>query len=132
MSLLQPGSLPCFLYALHNFGQGTDLAQTGRLGNLSIHGQTPFLSSSLTFLALNAMDIDFFGFAAKFESLIWATFSLSVRLAAASASGPFSRAQIKSADGALWPVEMLISFCSSHVKGLFIWLLMTYIAIALW
>ena len=46
MSILQPGSLPCFLYALHNFGQGTDLAETGRLGNLSIHGQTPFLSSS--------------------------------------------------------------------------------------
>ena len=53
-------------------------------------------------------------------------FSLPVSLAATRVVPiPFPRALTRSADLALWPVEMFTISCSSHFNGWIIWLLMT-------
>ena len=53
-------------------------------------------------------------------------FSLPVYLAATRVVPiPFPRALTRSADLALWPVEMFTISCSSHFNGWIIWLLMT-------
>ena len=67
----------------------------------------------------------FFVFDANVSSFIGAIFTLSVFLASASASNPFSCVYIKSADADLWPIEMLSSSCSSHIKRLVIYFLTT-------